>query len=123
MTTQPLISLTLQELVAEFVEVSLQQERAERLLEQSKINRAVRRRFEIRDELKCRDGDQRRMLRDLYDHPSSQVQLNAASSTLFHFPEEARQKIEYLSRWEVGLVALEARTLLSALDKRGWVPT
>nr|WP_256477691.1 DUF2019 domain-containing protein [Aurantimonas marianensis] len=57
---------------------------------QATINRLVRRRFAVENELKARTGDQRRQLSHYYDHPNIQVQLNAATATLALFPTQAR---------------------------------
>ncbi|MBB4004757.1 hypothetical protein GGR03_003852 [Aurantimonas endophytica] len=58
---------------------------------QSKVNRAIRRRFAVEAELTARPGDARRLLVDYHEHPNIQVQLNAATATLALFPEEARR--------------------------------
>lgn len=45
------------------------------------------------DELNACDGDQRRELLRLYDHPNAQVRLNAVKATLAVTPEPARRSL------------------------------
>ncbi|SKA30709.1 DUF2019 domain-containing protein [Consotaella salsifontis] len=108
---------TTEELVDYFAELGLLQEQAEIMSNQSKINRVVRRRFEVVKELKSRDGDALRLLIRYYDHQCAQVRLNAATATLALFPEAARRKIQEIAEWEAGPVALEASMRLHALDE------
>jgi Domain of unknown function (DUF2019) len=51
----------------------------------------------IEDELKTRDGDQRRELLSLYNHPNAQVRLNAIKATLAVAPEIARQALQAIA--------------------------
>jgi hypothetical protein len=51
----------------------------------------------VEDELKARDGDQRRELLSLYNHPNAQVRLNAIKATLAVAPEFARRALRTLA--------------------------
>ena len=55
----------------------------------------------VLNELRQRDGDQRRALLRLFDYPNIQVRLAAAKNTLAVAPVEARQQIQTIadSRW------------------------
>jgi hypothetical protein len=52
---------------------------------------------EIEDELKGREGDQRRVLLSLYDHPNAQVRLKAVKATLAVAPEIARKELQAIA--------------------------
>jgi uncharacterized protein DUF2019 len=47
-----------------------------------------------KEDLRTRDGDQRRALLRLYDHPNAQVRLKAAKTTLAVAPEAARRTLQ-----------------------------
>lgn len=85
------------ELVKRFVEISVAQDQA--LLEDdtAEFNRLYDQKVAILKELKSRDGDQRRSLLPLYDHPNMQVRLNAAKATLAVDPITARRMLETIS--------------------------
>ena len=51
----------------------------------------------VEDELKARDGDQRRELLSLYNHPNAQVRLNAVKATLAVAPEPARRALQAIA--------------------------
>lgn len=109
-------------LVAYFAELGVAEDEAELRAAQTTINRLVRRRFAVENELKARAGDQRRQLSRYFNHPNIQVQLNAATATLALFPAEARRKIEEIASWKVGPYELEAGMRLAALDDGTFIP-
>jgi hypothetical protein len=94
MMQEPLDTLTVDELVAEFEEVCLAQDKELRNARLSKKPDLIRRLFAIDDELKKRGRDARLALMRLYDHPNMHVRLKAARYTLAVAPVPARQLIE-----------------------------
>jgi hypothetical protein len=74
-------------------------------------------------ELKSREGDQRKALLVLYDHPNMRVRLVAATKTLAIAPQAARKKLEEIkaSGWlpDSG----EAGMSLRGLDDGTFKPT
>jgi hypothetical protein len=86
--------LTVDELVQHFASLALEQDDALLDGDVSKINRFFWRLEAAEAELKARDGDQRRALFKLYDHPNAQVRLKAAKATLAAKPERARGMLE-----------------------------
>ncbi|MCQ8783341.1 DUF2019 domain-containing protein [Mangrovibrevibacter kandeliae] len=111
------------DLVARFLELGLAPDKADHEMRNRKANRAILARFDVEAELKRRPGDLRRLLRQFYNYPNVQVQLNAATATLALFPEDARRKIEEIASWRLPSTGLEAGMRLRALDKKIFVPT
>lgn len=74
-------------------------------------------------ELKGRQGDQRRALMVLYDHPNMQVRLKAALNTLSVAPQAARKQLESIreSKWQP--YAGDAGMSLRNLDNGIFRPT
>ena len=110
------------ELIARFLELSIEQYEMEMSGHGTRRNRAVRARFAVEDALQERDGDARRLLVRFYEHANVQVQCNAASATLALFPEEARRRLEHIRRWTAGVTKLEAGMRLWAIDTGRYVP-
>lgn len=75
----------------------------------------------IDKELRSRGREARLALLPLYDHPSVEVQLSAAQSTLGVAPELARAKLEDIAKinWSQGY---SARSTLGALDSGKFKP-
>lgn len=110
------------ELIARFVSLGLEQEEMELAGNGSRANRAIRARWAVENELKSRDGDARRLLVRFYEHESFQVQCNTASATIALFPEQARRKLEYIRNGNLGLTSMDAGTTLSGIDSGRYVP-
>jgi hypothetical protein len=70
-----------------------------------------------------REGDQRRTLLNLYNHPNMNVRVKAAKATLAVSPKGARQLLEEIqaSKWQPQ--ALDAGMCLWALDQGIFKPT
>ncbi|MEC5289034.1 DUF2019 domain-containing protein [Aurantimonas sp. C2-6-R+9] len=117
-----LTTASVADLVAYFAELGVAEDEAELRSAQATINRLVRRRFAVENELKARAGDQRRQLRRYFNYPNIQVQLNAATATLALFPAEARRKIEEIASWKVGSHSADAGMRLSNLDRGVFKP-
>jgi hypothetical protein len=110
-------SLTVDQLVARFVLVCLNQDQALAGSDVAKFNRLYDEMASIRDELRSRPGDQRRALVTLYDHPVAQVRLQAACETLALAPRAARTVIERIANSKEYPQAGDAGMTLDALDR------
>jgi Domain of unknown function (DUF2019) len=89
--------MTAGELVERFIVIGLDQDKALLRGEDAKFNRLFDEMVAIEDELKIRDGDQRRELLSLYNHPNAQVRLNAVKATLAVAPEFARRTLQAIA--------------------------
>ncbi len=77
----------------------------------------------IKRELKVRNGDQRRALLALYDHPNAQVRLKAVKATLAVEPNAARLMLERLADSREYPQAGDAGMTLDNLDSGVFKPT
>lgn len=111
------------QLVARFVELSIEQDKALLREEISEVNRLFDRLKEIEHALKTREGDQRRLLLSLYGHRNMQVRLRAAKATLAVSPQAAREALEAIraSNWQPQ--ALHAGMSLWTLDQGIFKPS
>jgi hypothetical protein len=78
---------------------------------------------EIRDELKRREGDQRRALLPFLTHPNAQVRLMAASSLLTIVPDRAKKVLETVRGSRIIPQCANAGFLLNGLEDGSFVPT
>ena len=85
---------SVQELVAQFVSIGLAQYDAAYVVDTRKYNRLFSRMRDVETELKRREGDQRRALLPLLDHPNVQVRMMAAHELLVISPALARKALE-----------------------------
>jgi hypothetical protein len=114
--------MTVQELVEQFLALSLAKGTAIMRGEIAKANRLYGKIDAIKKELRSREGDQRRALRILYDHPNPQVRLEAANATLVALPDEARAALQMIcDRHEFPQAGDAGFTLLYLSDGR-YVP-
>ena len=116
-------SMTVTQLVDRFTELCLAQFRAELFDEVAKENRFIRQSIAVADELKKRDGDQRRALVPLFGHPNPQVRLMAAEFTLFVAPTESRQTLQEIWERKEFPQAAYAMGTLRALERGDREPT
>ena len=116
-------SMTVTQLVDRFTELCLAQFRAELFDEVAKENRFIRQSIAVADELKKRDGDQRRALVPLFGHPNPQVRLMAAEFTLFVAPTESRQTLQEIWDRKEFPQAAYAMGTLRALERGDREPT
>lgn|SRR5262249_27932663 len=89
--------MTVNELVRRFTTVALAQDDAMLRHQYSEFNRLFDEMESVEQELKAREGDQRRQLLGLYDHPNAQVRLAAAKATLAVAPEAARRLLQAIA--------------------------
>ena len=87
-------NMTTKELVDLFAEIGIAQSQALLRGENAKFSQLYWRMDDVSNELKRRDGDQRRNLIALYNHPNVHVRLNAAKRTLAVAPVEARNQLQ-----------------------------
>ncbi len=114
---------SVQELVAQFESIGLAQYDALYVVDTRKYNRLYAKMQDIRKELKRREGDQRRALLPLLDHPNVQVRMKAAHTMLAISPYLARKALESVRDSEIFPQAADAAGTLSALDDGRYVPS
>jgi hypothetical protein len=117
-----LTDLTVEELVERFTVIGVEQNKALLSDEIAKFNRLFDQMIAVESELKKRNGDQRRRLLLLFDHPDMQVRLNAAKATLAVAPHAARQMLERIKAWRRQPQAGDAGMCLINLDRGIFVP-
>ena len=117
MKTNDIKTLSLDELVEQFKQLALGQCQAELYGEYSKYNKLYRRIVAIKDELKRREGDQRRALVSLFEHPNAQVRLMAAQWALAVAPAAAQAVLQKISDQNEYPQAAHARQSLEAIDR------
>jgi Domain of unknown function (DUF2019) len=115
--------LSVEQLVARFVDIGVRQSDALLRLETTKFNRLFDQMEAVKEELKRRPGDQRSSLLSLYDHPNAQVRLKAATATLAIAPQAARQLIEAIAASREYPQAGYAGMALTNLDNGIFKPT
>jgi hypothetical protein len=109
--------LTVAKLVERFAAICVEQSRALFAGDIGKFNRLFDRMVAIRDELKNRPGDERTALLTLFDHPDTQVRLQAARMTLAVAPKESRRTIETIANSGRQPQAGDAGMCLTMLDR------
>jgi len=89
--------MSIDQLVERFSTLALEQDRA--LLEDNikRVNQLYDALKDVEGELKARNGDQRRALLRLYDHPNPQVRLKAVQATLAVEPVAARRMLQVIA--------------------------
>jgi hypothetical protein len=84
-------------LVERFAEIVVAQDQALLAGEITRFNRLFRQMMDVANELKAREGDQRRLLLALFNFPNMQVRVQAAKLTLAVAPVEARRQLEAIA--------------------------
>lgn len=110
-------------LVERFAEIVVAQDQALLGGETTKFNRLFRQMMDVANELKGREGDQRRLLLDLFTFPNMQVRVQAAKLTLAVAPVEARKQLEAIADTHWMPQAGDAGMSLSFLDRGVFKPT
>lgn len=111
-----------EKLVARVAAIGVAQDDALLGNEIARFNRLFDELMEIEEELRSRQGDQRRLLVSLYDHANMHVRLNAGKATLAIAPQEARALIEAIAESNHYPQAGDAGMCLWALDEGIFVP-
>ena len=115
--------MTVDQLVARYISIGIDQDKALLRNEIAKFNRLFDEMVVVQNELRTRDGDQRRALLGLYGHPNAQVRLNAAKATLAVAPEPARRKLQTMADSREYPQAGDAGMTLYALDRGIFKPS
>jgi hypothetical protein len=118
----PLDQLAVAELVQDFLSTAFAQYDAERRSETAKYNRLYRHMNEIRDELKRREGDQRRALLPFLNHPNAQVRLMVANSLLTIVPDRAKKALETVRDSRIVPQSVNAGFMLDRIEDGSFVP-
>jgi hypothetical protein len=118
----PLDRLTVSDLVQRFLSTTLAQYEAELRAENGKYNRLYRHAIEIENELKRREGDQRRALLPFLDHPNAQVRLMAAGSLLTIVPARAKKALETVRDSRIVPQSVSAGFMLDRIEEGSFVP-
>lgn len=123
MRRSKLSGLSVEQLVAAFEKLAIEQDRALLSNAQSKVNRIFWELEALEYELKMRSGDMRSALLALYSHENMQVRVKAAKATLAIAPEAGRAQLQAIraSGWQPQ--ALEAGMSLVHLDRGIYKPT
>jgi|ERR1041385_4328595 hypothetical protein len=108
--------MSLDQLLKRFVDLALDQDRALLAGDITSLNELGEALHVMSIEMKSREGDQRRALLRLYDHPNIEVRLMAAKSTLAVAPEMARRVIQAIAESGEYPQAAYARMALRSLD-------
>jgi hypothetical protein len=117
MTVARISEMSDDDLVNQYVALSVQQGRALRLLASStRVNRIGDQIHAISKELQRRPGDHRSALLKLLSHPNDWVRFNAAASTISLAAVEARQVIQAIADSRVYPQAGQAGMYLSIYD-------
>jgi uncharacterized protein YdcH (DUF465 family) len=111
------------DLVSLFAQIAVAQDEALLGGEYAKFNRLYDRMAAVSNELKQREGDQRRALQVLYDFKNMQVRLKAAIHTLAVAPVEARAQLQAVADSKWFPQAGDAGMSLIALDDGTFNPT
>lgn len=122
MTGANLKALTVAQLVQDFADMGVRQNKALLLDDLSEFSSLYWQIDAIREELKSRPGDERRALLALFSHPDPQVRLNAAKATLAVAPDQARAMLERIKERRRGPQAGDAGMCLLGLDRGEFVP-
>jgi hypothetical protein len=93
MTRLDLKAMTIEHLVDQFIKIALEQEDALLSNATEQFTPLFWKMEAVEEELKARQGDQRRALLPLYSHKNMQVRLKAAKATLALAPHAARQAL------------------------------
>jgi hypothetical protein len=115
--------MSVEGLVDRFAAICIDQDQALLYSELAKFNRLYAQMRAIEEELKARQGDQRRALLNLYTHPNAQVRLQAAGATLAVAPDMARRLIESIASSRKYPQAGDAGMTLDNLDRGIFKPT
>jgi Domain of unknown function (DUF2019) len=123
MKSSKLQDVTVPQLVERYTAIGIDQDKASLRGEYAKFNRLFDQMVAIEDELKARDGDQRRELLRLYEHPNAQVRLNAMKATLAVAPEPAHRALHALADSRQYPQAGDAGMTLIALERGTFKPS
>lgn len=122
MTSAKLEKMSSKDLVKIFEKIALEQDEALLMDEYAKYNRLFDEMELLEQELKKRDGDQRRLLLALFPHPNAEVRLKAAMATLAIDLAGARETLQKIVDQNEFPQAAKASGMMSALDEGRYIP-
>lgn len=111
------------DLITLFAQIVVAQDEADLGGQRAKYNCLFAKMMDVSNELKRRDGDQRRQLVVLFAHPNLHVRLQAASLTLAVVPVEARQQLEAIVAAKWFPQSADAGMMLRGLEDGTFKPT
>ncbi len=123
MKREGLAEMSNEDLVERFTTMALQQDEALLMDEIGKYNRIYDQMDAVKQELKVRAGDQRRLLLPLLEHPNAQVRLKAAITTLAIEPQTARNALKKIVDQKEFPQAANASSMISAVNEGRYVPS
>ena len=115
--------MTVDQLLARFAAIGIDQDKALLRMATSKFNRLFDEMIAIENELKARPGDQRRELLRLYKHQNAQVRLNAVKATLAVASELARSMLQAIADLREYPQAGDAGMTIDCLERGIFKPT
>jgi len=115
--------MTADQLVERFKAIALDQDEAMLVDDNAKFTRLFWQMDAVEDELKARNGDQRRALLPLFDHSNAQVRLKAALATLALARPAARRTLQTIIDRQEYPQAADARGMMRALDEGTFIPS
>jgi uncharacterized protein (DUF924 family) len=122
MTTDNLENLSVNALVDRFATIGVEQYKAKDAEQDERYKELFYKMYDIQEELKRRQGDERRALIMLFDYPNMQVRLMAAQYALAVAPQAARRAIEAIAASTWAPQCYDARMCLHMLDEGTFVP-
>jgi uncharacterized protein (DUF924 family) len=122
MTTDNLENLSVNALVDRFATIGVEQYKAKDAEQDERYKELFYKMYDIQEELKRRQGDERRALIVLFDYPNMQVRLMAAQYALAGAPQAARRAIEAIAASTWAPQCYDARMCLHMLDEGTFVP-
>lgn len=123
MTTAQYTKMSVPELVREFDQLCIAQYHSLEREEISQYNRRYRRVENIKNELKSRDGDQRRALQVFFGQGNLQTRYMAAHANLAVDYDKARRELEIIAATKWYPQAADAGMTLENLDSGFYRPT
>jgi uncharacterized protein (DUF924 family) len=122
MTTDNLQNLSVNALVDRFATIGVEQYKAKDAEQDERYKELFYKMYDIQEELKRRQGDERRALIMLFDYPNMQVRLMAAKYALAVAPQAARRAIEAIAASTWAPQCYDARMCLHMLDEGKFIP-
>ncbi|SEG66813.1 DUF2019 domain-containing protein [Bosea lathyri] len=122
MTAAQYTKMSVSELVQEFEALCIAQYHSTEREEISEYNKRYKRIVAVQNELKSRDGDQRRALQTLFGQGNLQVRYMAAHVNLAVDYDKARQELEAIAATKWYPQAAEAGMTLENLDSGFYRP-
>jgi uncharacterized protein (DUF924 family) len=122
MTTDNLENLSVNALVDRFATIGVEQYKAKDAEQDERYKELFYKMYDIQEELKRRQGDERRALIVLFDYPNMQVRLMAAQYALAVAPQAERRAIEAIVATTWAPQCYDARMCLHMLDEGKFIP-